>query len=135
MGRTDLIEDPRFARLAERAERSDEINGIVANWTRSLPAAEVERLAIAADVPVATAYTGADISNDPHMAARGDLISVADPVIGAVKQQSPAVRFVGEQRNTPSGAPRLGEHTREVLTELAGLDSLELDRLEQAGII
>ena len=135
MGRTDLIEDPRFARLAERAERSDEINGIVANWTRSLSAAEVERLAIAADVPVATAYTAADISNDPHMAARGDLISVADPVIGAVKQQSPAVRFVGEQRNTPSGAPRLGEHTREVLTELAGLDSLELDRLEQAGII
>ena len=69
------------------------------------------------------------------MAARGDLISVTDPVIGVVKQQGPAVRFVGEPNTTPSGAPRLGEHTREVLTELAGLDSLELDRLEQAGII
>ena len=135
MGRTDLIEDPRFARLAERAEHSDEINGIVANWTRSLPAAEVERLAIAADVPVATAYTAADISKDPHMAARGDLISVTDPVIGVVKQQGPAVRFVGEPNTTPSGAPKLGEHTRQVLADLAGVGESELDRLQQAGII
>jgi crotonobetainyl-CoA:carnitine CoA-transferase CaiB-like acyl-CoA transferase len=69
------------------------------------------------------------------MAARGDLISVTDPVIGVVKQQGPAVRFVGEQNKTPSGAPKLGEHTRQVLAELAGVGESELDRLQQAGII
>ena len=34
MDRPDLLDDPRFARLADRAARSDEINGIVAEWTR-----------------------------------------------------------------------------------------------------
>ena len=135
MGREELIGDPRFATLTERAARSDDINGIVADWTRSLPASEVERRAVEFDVPVATAYTAADIAADPHMAARGDLVEVADAVAGPVRQQGPAVRMVGEQRPVPSGAPRLGEHTREVLAELVGLDDDELDELATDGVI
>jgi crotonobetainyl-CoA:carnitine CoA-transferase CaiB-like acyl-CoA transferase len=133
MGRPDLLEDPRFARLADRAAHSEQINGIVAAWTASLPAAEVERLAVEHDVPVATAYTAADIAADPHMAARGDLITVVDPVVGPVRQQGPATRFAGEPRPVPSGAPRLGEHTREVLTSVAGLTDAEVDALVAAG--
>ena len=135
MGREDLIVDPRYATLHERAARSDEINGIVAAWTSTLPASEVERLAVEHDVPVATAYTAADIAADPHMAARGDLVEVDDPVAGAVRQQAPAVRFVGEPRPVPTGAPRLGEHTREVLGGLLGLGNEELDRLAADGVI
>ena len=135
MERPDLLEDPRFATLAERAAHADEINAVVAAWTSSLPAAEVEARAVAADVPVATAYTAADIAQDPHMAERGDLVTVEDPVIGGVRQQAPAVRFVGEECSTPSGAPRLGEHTREVLTELAGASAAELDALAAARVI
>ncbi len=135
MDREDLIDDPRYATLSERASRSDEINGIVAAWTSGLPADEVERRAVEHDVPVATAYTAADIAADPHMAARGDLVEVADPVAGPVRQQAPAVRFVGEDRPLPGGAPRLGEHTREVLDEFLGLGDDEIDRLAADGVI
>src|SRR4029077_9125971 len=85
MGRPDLIDDPRFARLADRAERSDEINNLVAEWTSSLTATDVEAACVAHDVPVATAYTAVDIFADPHIAARGDLVTVEDPVIGGVR--------------------------------------------------
>jgi crotonobetainyl-CoA:carnitine CoA-transferase CaiB-like acyl-CoA transferase len=135
MGRPELATDPRFASLPERAARSDEINGIVAAWTLTLPAAEVERLAVAHDVPVATAYTAADIVADAHIAARGDLVTVDDPVVGPHRQQAPFPRFVGEERPVPSPAPRLGQHTREVLSELLGLDESELDRLAADGVI
>src|SRR5664279_5453170 len=70
MGRAELITDERFARLADRAERSDEINGIVSDWTRAHDAAELETACVAHDVPVATAYTAADMFTDPHFAAR-----------------------------------------------------------------
>ena len=129
MGRVDLIDDPRFARLVDRAERSDEINNLVGEWTSSLPAVDVEAACVAHDVPVATAYTAVDIFDDPHIAARGDLVTVADPVIGDVRQQAPFPRFVGTPVETPSGAPRLGEHTRDVLSSLLDLDDAELDRL------
>lgn len=135
MDRPELAQDPRFARLADRAERSDEINGLVADWTRGLDAPEVERRCVEHDVPVATAYSAADIFADAHMAARGDLVSVDDPVLGPLRQQAPFPRFVGEPVPVPTGAPRLGEHTREVLGGLLGLDDAELDRLAADGTI
>ena len=134
MGRDELAADARFARLVDRATRNDEINGIVANWTRTLPAAEVERRCTDADVPVATAYTAADIFSDPHIAARGDLIEVADPVIGAVRQQAPYPRFVGEPPTAPVGAPRLGAHSDEVLASL-GYSPGEIGELRAAGAV
>ncbi|HZP27727.1 MAG TPA: CoA transferase [Acidimicrobiia bacterium] len=135
MDRLDLLADPRFTRLADRAVHSDEINALVAEWTATLPAAEVEDRCVECDVPVATAYTAADIFADAHIAARGDLVTVDDPVLGPLRQQAPFPRRAGEPPVTPSGAPRLGEHTREVLHDLLGLDDAEVDRLTREGIV
>jgi crotonobetainyl-CoA:carnitine CoA-transferase CaiB-like acyl-CoA transferase len=135
MERDDLADDSRFARLADRAARADEINGIVADWTRALDAVDIEKRCVASDVPVATAYTAAEIFADPHMAARGDLVTVDDPVVGPHRQQAPFPRVVGQPIVTPSGAPELGEHTHEVLGTLLGLDADALAALEAEGIV
>jgi crotonobetainyl-CoA:carnitine CoA-transferase CaiB-like acyl-CoA transferase len=134
MDRTDLLHDPRFAKLADRAEHGDLINGIVAEWTSAHAAAEIEDACVACDVPVATAYTAADMFADPQFAARGDLLEVDDPVVGPLRQQAPFPRVVGEPVTAPTGAPRLGEHTRDVLREL-GLSDTELDGLAEDGVI
>jgi crotonobetainyl-CoA:carnitine CoA-transferase CaiB-like acyl-CoA transferase len=134
MGTPDLADDPQWRTLAQRAARSDEINDVVAAWTMSLTAAEIEAACVAHEVPVGTAYSAADMVADPHFAARGDLVTVDDPVAGPLKQQAPYPRRVGEKPEAPTGAPRLGEHTTEVLTEL-GLDDAELARLSEAKVI
>jgi crotonobetainyl-CoA:carnitine CoA-transferase CaiB-like acyl-CoA transferase len=133
MDRADLLDDPRFTRLADRAAHGDLINGIVAEWTATLDARDIEERCVACDVPVATAYT--DIFADPHMTERADLVTVDDPVIGPIRQQAPFPRFVGEAPSTPTGAPRLGEHTRDVLHALLALSDSELDRLAEMGVI
>jgi crotonobetainyl-CoA:carnitine CoA-transferase CaiB-like acyl-CoA transferase len=135
MDRPDLLEDARFSSLADRARHGDVINAVVAEWTAKRSAAEVEQVCVAFDVPVATAYSAADIARDPHMTARGDLVTVDDPVLGAVRQQGPYPRLVGEDRPTPSGAPRLGEHNHEVWCGLVGLSVEELDELRGKGIV
>jgi crotonobetainyl-CoA:carnitine CoA-transferase CaiB-like acyl-CoA transferase len=135
MDRADLVTDSRFERLTDRAARADEINGIVADWTAARDATDVEAACVAHDVPVATAYTAADVFGDPHMAARGDLVNVADPVAGNLRQQAPYPRFVGTSVPTPAGAPRLGEHTDDVLSELLGLDAIEIARLHEEAVI
>src|SRR5262249_48351007 len=81
MDRLDLLDDPRFAKRADRAEHGEVINGVVAQWTATLRAHDIETRCVAHDVPVATAYTSADIFGDPHFALRGDLVTVADPTI------------------------------------------------------
>jgi crotonobetainyl-CoA:carnitine CoA-transferase CaiB-like acyl-CoA transferase len=135
MGRPDLFTDPRWATLAQRAERADEINGIVAEWTAAHTAAEVEAACIAHDVPVGTAYSAADIAVDPHMAARGDLVSIDDPVLGPVRQQAPFPRLDGERPQPPVGAPTLGEHNDEVWCGRVGLSPEELARHRADGIV
>ncbi|MHB8670361.1 MAG: CaiB/BaiF CoA transferase family protein [Acidimicrobiales bacterium] len=135
MGRPELVGDPRFARLVDRAAHADEINGIVEAWTSARSAREVEEACVAHDVPVGTAYTAADIAADAHMAARHDLVTVEDPVIGPVRQQAPFPRFVGAPAPVPSGAPRLGQHNREVWCDLVGLSDAELADHLEAGVL
>jgi crotonobetainyl-CoA:carnitine CoA-transferase CaiB-like acyl-CoA transferase len=135
MGRPELADDPAWKTLAQRAERADEINGIVAGWTSSLTAAEVEAACIAHDVPVGTAYDAAQILADPHIEARGDIVVVDDPVAGPVRQQAPYPRLDGERAAAPAPAPGLGEHNREVWCGLVGLTEQELEDHREAGII
>jgi formyl-CoA transferase len=67
--------------------------------------------------------------------ARGDILVVDDPVIGAVRQQAPFPRISGQPPEAPAGAPRLGEHTDDVLTEVVGLTGDEIDEFRVAGVI
>ena len=135
MQRPDLKTDPRFTKLIDRAAHSDLINSIVAEWTQTLNATDIEHRCVEHDVPVATAYSARDIFADPHMAARDDLVEVIDPVVGGVRQQAPYPRFVGEEPAIPSGAPKLGEHTAMVLGELLHLDAEAIDDLARRGVI
>jgi len=135
MGRSELVDDPKFVTLAKRAEHGDEINGVVSAWTSSLTLSEVETRCVDHDVPVAAAYSAVDLFADPHIAARGDLVTVDDPVIGPVRQQGAAVRFAGDVGDAPRGAPRLGEHNEDVWCGLVGLSQGELAALQTDGVI
>ncbi|MEZ5166480.1 MAG: CaiB/BaiF CoA-transferase family protein [Acidimicrobiales bacterium] len=135
MERPDLLTDERYATAGARARNNDAINQVVADWAAGLDAAEIERRCVAHDVPVGTAYDAADLSADEHVLARGDILTVDDPVIGPVRQQAPFPRIGGQGPGVPTGAPRLGEHTDEVLATVLGLDDGELARLHAAGII
>jgi crotonobetainyl-CoA:carnitine CoA-transferase CaiB-like acyl-CoA transferase len=135
MDRPELLVDPRFSNLARRSEHADEINGIVTDWTSVRSAADIETVCIAHDVPVGTAYSAADIFTDPHMAARGDLVTIDDPVLGSIRQQAPFPRYVGRPPVVPSGAPALGADNHEVWCDLVGLSTDELEQLRGAGIV
>jgi crotonobetainyl-CoA:carnitine CoA-transferase CaiB-like acyl-CoA transferase len=135
MERPDLVGDPRFATLADRAAHGDEINGVVAAWTSGLTAEEITARCVEHDVPVGTAYSAADIFEDPHMAARGDLVAVDDPVIGPIRQQAPFPRLARRPSSVPDGAPRLGQHNEEVWCGVVGLSGDELADVVARGIV
>ena len=130
-----LAADGRYVCIVAGSDANDEINGIVAEWVAARESKDIEEACIAHDVPVATAFSAADIAGDPHIAARGDLVAVDDPELGPLRQQAPFPRFAGEPAVVPAGAPRLGEHNREVWCGLVGLTDHELDACIADGII
>lgn len=135
IGRKDLLEDRRFSSLAARVEHSDEINQIVASWCVTKTADEIEALALAGDVPFARTMSVADICADPHIAERGDIETVEDPVLGPVRMQGVYPRFSETPGEIRSGAPTLGQHNRDVYAGLLGLSDDEIDALESSGIV
>ena len=135
MGRADLLEDPRFGTLADRAKHAEEINGVVADWCRQRTAAEIEEILTAAQVPVCRAYSIRDIFADPHYRERNDIVEVEDPEIGTVRMQGVYPRLSRTPGAIRRGAPRLGEHNDEIYRGLLGIGDEELDELRREGVI
>ncbi|HJQ83603.1 MAG TPA: CoA transferase [Candidatus Binatia bacterium] len=135
MGREDLLADPRFTTMATRAAHGDEINGIVAAWCRERTSRELQDVLERHEVPFGVAYSVADVFADPHVQARGDIVTVDDPVIGPVRMQGVYPRFARTPGAIQRGAPRLGEHNDDVWGGLLGLPATELDALRRDGVI
>ena len=74
----------------------------------------------AADVPASRLFDVADCANDPHFRARGAVLPVDDPLIGATLHPGPAIRLDGDPPEAAIGwtGPALGAHTRYVLDTL-----------------
>ncbi len=135
MGRPELADDPRWATLKARADDGDAINGLVADWVAQRSAREVEDVCVNNGVPIGLAYGAADMEVDPHMAARGDLVQVDDPVAGPHLQQAAYPRLDGVTPPPPTPAPALGQHNEDVFCGLLGLDEQTLAGYKDEGII
>lgn len=135
MGRPDLAGDPRYATHNARGARQAELDGLVADWTRSLPLADLESLLNAAGVPCGLIYTAADMVKDPHFAAREAIVERPHPVFGTMKMQNVFPRLSETPGAVRHVGPELGEHTESVLTRILGLGAAEIAALKARGIV
>ncbi len=122
--RPDLADDPALRTNAERWARRDELDRVISAWTRTRPRAEVLKTLDGAGVPAGPIYTAADICQDEQFAAR-DMIQHLPVEIDTPEAREvgfPGIVPVLGQRSLPvrSLGPDLGEHTRQVLSEVLG---------------
>ena len=123
VGRDDLAGDPALADNAGRVQRITEIDAAITAWTEPRPVADVVAAMQAASVPAGRIYTVADIAADPHYQARGMLqqITTADGLTLAVPGVVP--KLSATPGRLQGLAPALGQHTAQVLAELAARHS------------
>ena len=76
------------------------------------------------------------IDHDPDCSPDNPIYSLVEqPDIGTYPVPSQAMRFSGVEHHPARRAPRLGEHTDEILADLLGLSSGEIGRLHDAGVV
>lgn len=133
--REDLIDDPRSATGTARAANADFLDAILNEWLAGLTRTEAQELLNTQGVPAGPVYTAGDIFNSPHVQARKMLVAIDDPHVGShlFARTTPHLSAMPEIKTDP--APRLGQHTRPILSELLGYDESEIDRLAAEGII
>jgi crotonobetainyl-CoA:carnitine CoA-transferase CaiB-like acyl-CoA transferase len=135
MGRTDLADDPRFARALERNRNADELDRIIAGWTGARPLAEIEQRLEAAGVPATRIYTIADIFRDRHFAARGSIAAAPDDDLGTIAMAAPVPRLSATPGAIRHAGRAVGADTRAVLAGLLGYDGERIADLARQGVI
>jgi crotonobetainyl-CoA:carnitine CoA-transferase CaiB-like acyl-CoA transferase len=124
IGVPDLVaNDPRFASMQERTLRADEMGEFLARQLPSKTTAEWLRLFEQADIPASPVNAIDDLFTDPHLDAVGFWQEMEHPSEGRVRVTRPVGTWSRTQPEVRRLAPRLGEHTREVLDEFLGPDA------------
>ena len=133
--RPDLLEDPRFTSPALRDRNINDRLALIQDILLTRTTADWLARLEAENVPCAPALTRSEVVDHPQVAASEILLEFDHPHAGHLRQTRPAARFEGTPATIRRGAPRLGEHTDEVLADLLGLSDAEIAALRAAGVI
>ncbi|PPI97559.1 CaiB/BaiF CoA transferase family protein [Nocardia nova] len=132
--RPDLAEDPELQDNTGRWRHRDRLDAAIGEWSVRHTRDEALAILEQAAIPCGPIYTAADIVADEQYRAR-NMIQHFPVDVGAAEPKQVAftgiVPVIGE-RSLPirTVGPDLGEHTREVLSELLGMSDADIDGLE-----
>jgi formyl-CoA transferase len=135
MGRPELADDPRFSDHRARGEHQAELDGLISEWTASLPADEVLRLLRDAAVPSGLLYSPEDMLADDHYRARDSIVEVDTEGYGPVTMQGVFPRMSRTPGRVRWAGRHLGADTDEVLRDVLDLPAERVSRLRAAGVI
>jgi formyl-CoA transferase len=134
-GRPDLAADPRFVKNADRVRNRAVLVPILEQIVRAQPAAFWTARLEAAGVPCGPINSIAQALADPQAVARGIRIELPHPSAGTVPLVGSPIRMSACSAAYERPPPLLGEHTDDVLRELAGLDAAAIAALRARGVV
>ena len=128
-GRPELCDDPRLSDVQTRSQHVAELYALIAECVRDGPTAFWLEKLKSADIPSGPVNRLAELPEDEHLAAVNMFPRIDHPTEGSIRVVRPPVRFSGGDCSLRRAAPRLGEHSREILREAGFADDKIADLL------
>jgi len=132
IGQPELADDPRFRDNAARMKNLPALIDILTARFRTRATSDWLAQLEAAGVPAGPVLSIGEMLTDAQVLARRMVVEVEHSRLGRMKTLGPPVKFSATPSEVQRGAPRLGEHTREVLRE-HGFSDAEIGRLAGSG--
>ena len=125
-----LYEEEKYATFEQRVLNKEtlipEIEKYLEDKEADVLCEELDKMGI----PVASINQLDEIHKDPQVIEQGALVEVEHPIAGKMRMPKPPFNFFNQNDFPKSHAPILGQHNREVLSEL-GVEEKELKRMEE----
>jgi succinyl-CoA---D-citramalate CoA-transferase len=135
MGRPELGEDKRYATHGARGQNQQELDNLIAEWTKDFSSAELKDLMNEYGVPNGKIFTAEDMLEDEHYAARDAIISLDHPVFGDFKMQNVFPKLSDTQGKVRWPGPDLGQHNDEIYRDMLKINEDKMAEYKDKGII
>jgi crotonobetainyl-CoA:carnitine CoA-transferase CaiB-like acyl-CoA transferase len=135
IGRPELAEDPRFKTNPLRVRNRKECIGLLAPVLKTRTRDEWVTLLNNESIPCAPINTMDEVFQNPQVLHRNMLVEVDHPKAGKIKLVGIPVKYSASKATIRLPPPVLGEHTREILSEILGYDDQQFEDLKSAGVI
>jgi len=119
ISRPDLADDPRLADGVRRAAHLERVlRPAIDAWLAGRDKESAAQTLADAGVPAAPVYDAGEVAESAHVKARRMLVDVELSGFGAFPVVASPIKLSGDPSPETARAPRLGEHTESVLSEL-----------------
>jgi formyl-CoA transferase len=135
MGRQELAEDERYRTHHARGTHQQELDELIAEWTRGLKTEVLLELLEEHGVPAGKMYRAPDMLADPHYRARHAIIEVEHEEYRNLKMQNAFPRLSKTPGRINWPGPKIGQHNDEVYGGLLDYPEEKLEELRKEGII
>ncbi len=134
LGTTEWLTDPRFATLADREANAGVLSELIGVEVAKHPGRALVDALHREDVPCALVNPVGEVHLDPQVRHNGVLVEHDRPWLGPVREPLPPAQFSATPTSLGRHAPKLDEHTDEILAEL-GHDPEQIAQLRAAGVV
>jgi crotonobetainyl-CoA:carnitine CoA-transferase CaiB-like acyl-CoA transferase len=135
LGKPEWGEDPRFITNGERVKHKPELVGMISAITRTRTTSHWVDVLSATGAPVAPINRMDKVFEDPQVKHLNQVAHVEHPLYGRYPVVTSGLRFSATPTVVGPAAPRLGEHTVEILTRELGMTESDIDDLIERGVV
>jgi formyl-CoA transferase len=135
MGRPELAEEERYKTHSARGANQIELDDLVADWTKTINAQELEDMMEEYGIPSGKIYRAPDMLEDAHFKAREAIIKTQHPKFGELLMQNVAPKLSATPGSVRTAGPDLGQHNDEIYQGLLNYDTQRIENLMSRGII
>ncbi|MCK5498118.1 MAG: CoA transferase [Gammaproteobacteria bacterium] len=135
MGRPELAEDERYATHGARGKHQQELDDMIAEWTKTMTAAELRELMNEYGVPNGKIYRAPDMLEDIHFKAREAIITMPHPAFDELKMHNVFPKLSDMPGKVKWCGPELGQHNDEIYCDLLEMEKQLVAELTDKGIL
>jgi len=135
LGMQELTKDPRFDTIEKRRDNRDIVNEIISGFTRQKSVQKLVDLFTKFQVPHAPILGIKEALAQPQAVSREMVVETDHQTLGKVPIVNRSIKFPEDQQPVPTAPPVLGQHTDEILSDVLGLTSEQIEELRASKVV
>ena len=133
--RPDIAGDERFASQEARLAHRDELDDLVAEWTKNQGEKEIEGMLQARGIPAHVVQNSEELFADAQLAHRGHFVELPHETHGATTVEGSRFRLSRTPAKIERPGPTFGQHNQYVLETILGYNADRIAELAAAGVL